>query len=179
MISGTIAPSAAAATGFAGISEVNHAASVGASLATTWLAASLAPGGNGGREAAGGSHANTAAMTGIMTTAIPAGSRRNTITVRAPSRPIAATSVVDATPVTSSETTSGITVIRIALTHSVPMGTSWSASATRRASFDAATTRPRVNRDDESNQDANAVCFHDAGYIIRSPPLMSSDAPVM
>ena len=85
-ISGTIAPSAAAATGFDGISEVNHAASVGASLATTWLAASLAPGGNGGRAAAGGSHANTRRDDRHMTTAIPAGSSTNTIT-RAPAEP--------------------------------------------------------------------------------------------
>ena len=160
MISGTIAPSAAAETGFDGISEVNHAASVGASLATTWLAASLAPGGNGGREAAGGSHANTAAMIGIMTTAIPAGSSTNTITVRAPSRPIAATSVVDATPVTSSDTTSGITVIRIAFTHSVPMGTSWSASPMSRASIGGGNQQAERRRDDERKQDADAVCFH-------------------
>ena len=43
-------------------------------------------------------------------------------------RPMAFTSLADATPVMSSETTSGMTVIRMAFTHSVPIGAMASAA---------------------------------------------------
>jgi hypothetical protein len=66
----------------------------------------------------------------------------NTSSVRPPSRPIAFTSVADATPVMISETTSGITVIRIAFTHSVPIGASESAARSRASLPDAAINAP-------------------------------------
>ena len=51
-----------------------------------------------------------------------------TASVRPPSRPTALTSDADATPVMTRETTSGITVIRIAFTQSVPTGAMASAA---------------------------------------------------
>ena len=51
-----------------------------------------------------------------------------TSNVLPPSRPIAFTSVADATPVTISDTTSGITVIRIAFTQRAPIGATASAA---------------------------------------------------
>src|SRR5205823_3544319 len=59
-----------------------------------------------------------------------------------PIRPIARRSAAPATPVTSSETTSGITVIRIALIQRTPTGVIASAARSRRASPEAATAAP-------------------------------------
>ena len=56
--------------------------------------------------------------------------------------PIDFMSVADATPVTISATTSGITVMRIAFTHSVPMGTRASAAFTSDSFPDAAMRIP-------------------------------------
>ncbi len=67
-----------------------------------------------------GSRAKIARQSGMTTTAVPTRSSTNTAIVRPPMRPIDRRSAADATPVMSSDTTSGITVIRIALTQSVP-----------------------------------------------------------
>src|SRR5258708_29756847 len=55
--------------------------------------------------------------------------RTKTRIVRAPSRPTARTSAAEAMPVMRSETTSGTTVMRMALTHRVPIGAMASAAA--------------------------------------------------
>ncbi len=134
--SGIIAPLAAAAMGLAGSSDGSHAASpVACWPAARSPAASTAPGGNAGRvEASGGSKRNAATASGMAKTAMPAINSTNTAIVRAPRRPIARRSAAEATPVTSSETTSGITVIRMALTHSVPTGATASAARSQNGS---------------------------------------------
>src|SRR6059058_2568643 len=64
------------------------------------------------------------------------------MSVRPPMRPIAPTSVADATPVISSETTSGTTVIRMAFTQSVPIGASASAASSNGLLPNAAMSAP-------------------------------------
>ena len=57
----------------------------------------------------------------MMTIASPMIRRRNTTNVRPPSRPIALTSLAEATPSDdAAETTNGITVMRMAFTHNAP-----------------------------------------------------------
>ena len=92
-------------------------------------------------------------------------------------RPIAEMSEADATPVISSETTSGITVIRMALTQSVPIGATASAAPSSARLCDAAMAMP-TTRPAPSATRTRVLSFM-RSYIIRSPPLMSSDAPVM
>src|SRR5688572_4269372 len=121
-INGTIAPLAAAAIGFDGINDISQAENVCAGSAASWPAASAAPAGSGGGALGGESNSKTAGATGMTTIAIPVSSSRKTSSVRPPSRPTALTSVADATPVMSSDTTSGMTVMRMALTQSVPTG---------------------------------------------------------
>jgi len=65
---------------------------------------------------------------GITTIAVPTRRNRNTSNVRQPMRPIDFTSEAEQTPTMRSETTKGITVMRIALTHSVPTGATKSAN---------------------------------------------------
>ncbi len=123
-ISGSIAPVAAAATGLVGISDVSQLAkpTAGAPAASDRRCLRGArrqcrPHGRDTREQR---------KTARCPAAVASASRRpacamNTASVRPPIRPIVDTSAADATPVISSETTSGITVIRIAFTQSVPM----------------------------------------------------------
>ena len=127
-MNGTMAPFAAAAIGFAGSSEPTHDANVCACppLARS-RAASAAPGGSAGR-AASGSSANTDGASGMTTTAMPTSRRMNTEQRARAHRPIAFTSVADAMPVMMSETISGITVMRMAFTHSTPIGAMASAA---------------------------------------------------
>jgi hypothetical protein len=56
-------------------------------------------------------------------------SPRKSATARAPSRPTLRTSATPATLVTSSETTSGMMVMRMALTHSAPSGSTMRTAA--------------------------------------------------
>jgi hypothetical protein len=63
-----------------------------------------------------------------MTTAIPPNRRMNVASVCAPIRPSAFTSVAEAMPVMMRERINGMTVIRMALTQSVPTGATLSAS---------------------------------------------------
>ena len=102
--------------------------------------------------------------------------------MRPPSRPIALTSVADATPVMSSETTSGMTVIRMAFTHSAPTGAIESAAREQRVVPRRGDQHTADDRRAERDEDPRAF-FHEESvmrsYIIRSPPLMSSDVPVM
>ena len=130
MISGSIAPLAAAAIGLVGTSDVSQVATVcTCPLEATWLAASAAPAGSDGRAPiACGNNPNTSGARGMTTAATDALSRINTSSDLPPMRPMAFTSLADATPVMSSEITSGMTVIRIAFTHSVPIGAMASAA---------------------------------------------------
>ena len=68
-------------------------------------------------------------MSGIITAARPAIIRTKVSRVRVPSRPIDLRSVAPATPVITSDTTRGITVIRMAFTQIVPIGPTQSAAA--------------------------------------------------
>ena len=86
-------------------------------------------------------------------------------------------SLADATPVMSSETINGMIVIRIAFTQSVPIGATMAAALCSVAFPDAATAAPSTSARTSAMQ--NAHTFVHAGYIMRSPPLISSDAPVM
>ena len=62
--------------------------------------------------------------------------------MRPPSRPIAFTSLAEATPMMISETTSGITVIRMAFTHNAPIGASESAARSSASFPDAPISTP-------------------------------------
>jgi hypothetical protein len=68
------------------------------------------------------------AASGITTIAVQARRRKKTKSVRPPMRPIDFTSPVEPTATTRSEATSGITVMRIAFTQSVPNGAMKSAA---------------------------------------------------
>ena len=89
-----------------------------------------------------GSSANSADASGMTIAAIAANNNPNTSSVRPPIRPMAPTSVADATPVMSSETTNGMTVIRMAFTQSVPTGASASAASSSGLLPDAAMSAP-------------------------------------
>ena len=144
-ISDTMLPLAAASTGLAGMSDVNHSTTpTGVPLACTCAAASAAPGGSGMAPVGHGKSATTAGIVTAGTTALTTRRAKKTRSVRPPNRPTARRSDTDATPVMRSETTSGMTVMRIALTHSVPMG--WMAVAHRaNCSFpDAAIALPNA-----------------------------------
>jgi len=122
---------------------------------------------------------------------LPTTSSKKTSNVRPPSRPIALTSLADATPVMMSETTSGMTVMRIAFTHSVPIGAM--LSATRRSgappyapiAMPPATAAPREMRTRvlsfirAFSVIRYPLSVQTTSHIIKSPPLMSNDAPVM
>ena len=140
-ISGTIAPDAAAPTGLAGTSEAIQVASVCCWSPESCRAASAAPGGRG-TPVFTGSKANRAGAAGMMTIAVPTMRTMKTTRVRAPSRPMALTSVAEATPVITRDTTSGITVIRMAFTHRVPNGASASAAPASAGLPVAAMSRP-------------------------------------
>ena len=122
-ISGSIAPLAAAATGFVGISDVSQLAKPPAVVpAASDAAASAAPGGSSGRTVTTRESSEKVPMpSGNASTVAPASMAMNTAIVRPPMRPIVDMSDAEATPVISSDTTSGITVIRMAFTQSVPI----------------------------------------------------------
>jgi hypothetical protein len=84
----------------------------------------------------------------------------------------------EATPVISSDTTSGITVIRIAFTQSVPIGAAAFAAAISVALCENETAMP-IARPAARAATTRVPSFREPPYIMRSPPLMSSDAPVM
>ena len=116
-------------------------------------------------------------MSGIITAATPTfiSMKRHSAGAEPPDRlQIGA----PATPVMTSDTTSGITVIRIAFTQIVPIGTSRRRRAAPHRRGGNQQRRQR-NRDDERKDTRALSLFTPAGYIIRSPPLMSSEAPVM
>ncbi len=143
-ISGSIAPFAAAAMGLLGMSDVSQLLTVCCwPLDAICPAASAAPAGSDGRAAMlCGNKANTDAASGMTTTATDALSSTKMISDFPPMRPIALTSLAEATPVMSSETTSGMTVMRIAFTHSVPIGAIASAAFASGTLPDALMTIP-------------------------------------
>src|SRR5439155_17816671 len=67
------------------------------------------------------------------TTAVPSRRRKKLSRVRPPRRPIARKSAALATPVIKSATTSGMTVIRMALIHRTPTGAMAAAACASRA----------------------------------------------
>ena len=173
-MSGTIAPCAAAAIGFGGSNDVTHAANVCGLLAVISPAASAAPGGNAIAPCFG-KRSNRTKASGMTAMATIANNIRNTSSVRPPTRPIARTSAAEAIPVMRSETTSGITVMRMALIHNAPIGAMASAARTSDALPDAAIAIPATI----ATARVIRTRVDSFIYIIKSPPLMSSDAPVM
>src|ERR1043166_2932124 len=144
MISGSIAPLAAAFTGLVGTSDVSQLAkpTFGASVVSD-CAASVAPGGSEGLTLIRcGSHAKRAIASGIMISVATVSMLMKTARVRPPRRPTALTPDADATPVITRETTSGITVIRIAFTQSVPTGAIASAALSSVGLCEAAIAMP-------------------------------------
>ena len=140
-----MSPFAAAAIGFGGMSDVSHRPNVCPCAPASWLAASAAPDGNAGCAPppdGNGNRANRLGASGTTTAATHASNSTNTSSVRPPRRPIEATSAVDAIPVTSRETISGITVIRMAFTHNVPIGAMASAPLSAAALPDAEMATP-------------------------------------
>ena len=81
-------------------------------------------------------------------------------------------------PVISSETTSGITVMRMAFTHSVPTSATASTARSSAALPEAAIAAPPASPAPSATR-TRVLVFHRRPHIIKSPPLMSSDAPVM
>ena len=179
-MSGSISPFAAAAIGFCGINEVSHVPNpVAPPDAPIWPAASAAPAGSGGRgDDVGGSIANTVTMVGTATRATHATCAVKITSVRPPMRPTDVTLVVEAIPVISSETTSGITVIRMALTQRMPIGITRSAACRSDVLPDAAIAAPAMSATTSAMRTVTAL-FMVERYIMRSPPLISSDVPVM
>ena len=121
-------PSAAARTGFEGMSPTIQSLNGGSStrvVEVVSLRAANASGSNDARDRSGG--AKTAAIAALKAT------KATKITNVRPPILAALPADVDARPVTRSETTSGMTVIRIAFTHSVPIG-SIQATPTNKAS---------------------------------------------
>jgi hypothetical protein len=89
-------------------------------------------------------------------------------------------SVAEATPVMRSDTTNGITVIRMALTQSVPTGVMRSAARTSDSLPEAAMAiPPTIAAPRAMRTRVPSLMELLPFYIIRSPPLMSNDAPVM
>ncbi len=122
---GSIAPSAAARTGFAGTRSINHCAKPGIRRTLSAVAvavcdalacsAACAPGSMSKRPRIGGaSRAAKIAPANRVT--------RNSAIARTPTLPSAAGFGVDAIPATRLPTTSGMTVMRIALMNNVPIG---------------------------------------------------------
>jgi hypothetical protein len=117
---------------------------------------------------------------GIMTTAVPARSSTKTRRVRPPMRLIDVMSVAEATPVMRSDTTNGITVMRMAFTQSVPNGAMKSAARTSDSLPEAAIAIPTMIAAPKAMRTRVPSLMELLPfYIIRSPPLMSNDAPVM
>ena len=71
-------------------------------------------------------------------------------------RPIDFTSFADATPVISSDTISGMTVMRIALTQTVPMGETRSAASSNVVFPDAAIAAPTIRATISADEHARA-----------------------
>ncbi len=90
----------------------------------------------------GGSNLNASVAIGRTMSASPASIPPNTRRVRPPIRPIALRFVADATPVMSSETTSGMIVIRMALIQIAPTGANQSATCSSIGLPEAAIAAP-------------------------------------
>ncbi len=77
-----------------------------------------------------------------------------------------------------SATTSGMTVMRMAFTHRAPIGATTSAAPIRPGCPNAPITTPPAMAAPRATR-TRVLSFIAGAYIMRSPPLMSSDAPVM
>ena len=161
--SGSIAPVAAAAMGFCGTSDVSQLAEAVPGFGGGDLpAAAAAPSGSGGRtEPVAGSIAKRVIAAGMNRSAVTASCATKMAIVRPPIRPIDARFLVDAIPVISREITSGITVIRIAFTQSVPIGATRSAACRRARLPEAAIAAPARSASAERDEDGDAA-FHAA-----------------
>ena len=125
-----------------------------------------------------GRSARSADAIGITTAATEASIRPNTISVRPPSRPIDRTSEADATPVMSRETTSGMTVMRIAFTHIVPMGVRRSAAWTSDALPDAPMMAPTATAEPSAMR-TRVLSFMAGGLAIRKHEGAASCRPLV
>ena len=129
-ISGSTAPSAAAATGLVGMMPTSHSCSGATGGSASRIAS--APARNAAAALPGtGNAARIAGTSNAVATTAASRNSANSSIVRAASRPALAALAAVAMPVTSTENTSGITVMRSAFTHRVPTGCSM---ATTRAS---------------------------------------------
>ena len=111
--------------------------------------------------AGAGSIAKTATAAGMTMSAVTTSSATKMASVRPPMRPIDARFLVDAIPVISRETTSGITVIRIAFTQSVPIGATRSAACSSAGLPEAAIAAPATRASAERDENGDAA-FHAA-----------------
>ncbi len=135
MISGRSAPSAAALTGFAGTRSTSHRENVGIFVAFCAAVVpaldalafmdAMAAGSSGIRLISGGARSAAYAAAANSVT------MKNTIAPR-PTRPMDLAFGALVMPTIRLPTTSGITVIRMALIHSVPSGSIASAALARR-----------------------------------------------
>ena len=153
--------------------------STGVALVASELAASAAPGGNSGRTVTMRDiHENTAMPSGSARIIAPVSIAMNTAIVRRPILPTVPTLEAEATPVITSETMSGITVMRMALIQSPPIGATASAALSSVGLCEAAIARPAPRPTPRPTRTRVPSLIH-CSYIMRSPPLMSRDAPVM
>ena len=118
--------------GFVGIRDwTEFQKPTGLGPAESDAAASAAPGGSPGRRVTRCDSQEKAAIpSGIARTVAPASIVINTSSVRPPMRLMAPTFDVEAIPVITSDTTSGMIVMRIAFTHNVPAGATASTART-------------------------------------------------
>ena len=147
-ISGSMAPSAAALIGLAGTRSTSHCDIDCSFLAPSAAAPMLAPALARSDSAAAGSIGSSAKRGPDTTTPIVhaiASDASMYASARPPSRPIVRVSGADVIPTTRLDTTSGMIIIRIALTNIVPIGSTPRAIAASTALplTDAAMPSPR------------------------------------
>ncbi len=147
-MSGSIAPSAADLITFGGTSDVSQAPNPGSFVTSTAVWPPLACACDRNAFAASADNFMSLMSGGAMSSATnpaAANSATKVAIVATPRRPIVRSSLADATPTNSSETTSGTIVMRIALTHSCPIGSSTPATRSAIALSHAAIALPKTN----------------------------------
>jgi hypothetical protein len=171
--SGSIALSAAARIGLTGINPVSHSLNVGSCLAdsiATALSTRSAVTERGSMsiiEKRGGAARSASS-------AVPIRSARNSPSVRAPRRPTLLRSLTEATPPMSIATTSGTTVMRMALTHSSPIGTIHETAASNPGLPDAETRIPAIS---PATSDTSTRLVREIGLARRAKGAPKSPPP--
>ena len=158
------APFAAAAIGLVGSRELTHAPTdcTGPAFAIS-LVTSAAPGGSAGcTPPLDGSAPNAIGASGTAIAATKVRSPKNTSSVRRPTVPRLCMSPAEPSPVMISDTTSGMTVMRMAFTQREPIGARKSTAASSWGFPSALTPMPR------SIANTRASRTRDVDFIVTS-----------